>query len=190
MTKFKLSASLVTLVTVGALMATSGCSANKTTGSSPRGQGNSTGNPGGSNLNLGGSDGIGSSLNIAGNGSADSDSDGGLPATCEEAGGVHSYVGCDFWPTIVANPVWEVFDPAVVVANGGMVAADVVIDGPNAFHQEVMVAPGGLQTVLLKWVADLKGPQFSTVNTSTGRMKNPAAARPRSTHRSFCPRPP
>jgi hypothetical protein len=170
MTKFKLSASLIALATAGALASASGCSANKSSGSSPRGQGSSDG----SGLNLGGGTGVGPSLSIAGNGAVDSDSDGGLPATCDEAGGIHSYVGCDFWPTIVANPVWEVFDPAVVVANGGMVAAKVVIDGPNAFHQEVTVAPGGLQTVLLKWVADLKGPQFSTVNTSTGRMKNSA----------------
>jgi len=171
MTKFELSASLLALVTASALAAASGCSANTSNkGSTPRGPG-SAGS--GSGLNLGGSTGIGSSLNLGGDGQ-EIDSDGGLPATCEEAGGIHSYVGCDFWPTVVANPVWAVFDPAVVVANGGMVEAKVVITGPNAFHQEVTVAPGGLQTVLLKWVTDLKGPEFSTTNTSGGRMKNSA----------------
>ncbi len=175
MTKFQLSASLITVLAAGALAAAGGCSANNSnTGSSPHGQAPPTGNSGASSLNLGGATGVGSSLNIGGNGATDSESDGGLPATCEEAGGIHSYVGCDFWPTIVANPVWGVFDPAVVVANGGTMPAQVVIDGPSGFHQQVTVAPGGLQTVLLKWVLDLKGPEFSTTNTSGGRMKNSA----------------
>lgn len=30
----------------------------------------------------------------------------------------HTYVGCDFWPTITANPVYVEFEPAVVIANG------------------------------------------------------------------------
>src|SRR5438876_3180988 len=40
------------------------------------------------------------------------------PTTCEQAAANRTYVGCDFWPTIVANPVYVDFDPAVVVANG------------------------------------------------------------------------
>ena len=171
MTKIALSVSLISFVTLGALAAASGCSANASnTGSGRSGQGSSNGSSGPTGLNLGGNTGIGSSLNFSGDGPGESD--GGVPATCEEAGGIHSYVGCDFWPTIVANPVWVEFDPAVVVANGGMVEAKVVVDGPSGFHQEVTVAPGGLQTILLKWVPELKGPEFSLANTSGGRMKN------------------
>jgi hypothetical protein len=88
------------------------------------------------------------------------------PATCGEAAANRAYVGCDFWPTIVANPVYIDFDPAVVVANGGTGPAKVTVDGPSGFHQEVTVAAGALQTILLKWVPDLKGPEFSVTNTS------------------------
>ena len=35
----------------------------------------------------------------------------------EQAAEVRSYIGCDFWPTVVGNCVWSVFDYAVVVAN-------------------------------------------------------------------------
>ena len=41
----------------------------------------------------------------------------GDPSTCAEAAQAHTYVGCDYWPTVVANQVWSIFDFAVVVAN-------------------------------------------------------------------------
>jgi hypothetical protein len=94
----------------------------------------------------------------------------GAPEDCASAAMGHTYVGCDFWPTIVANPVWQEFQPAVVVANGTMADASVTIDGPAGFHQVVTVKAGGLETVMLNWVMDLKGPEFSIVNTSGGRL--------------------
>jgi hypothetical protein len=90
--------------------------------------------------------------------------------TCQDAAVVHSYVGCEFWPTIDANPVWTDFDPAVVIANGGKAPAAVTIDGPSGFHKDVTIAAGQLQTVLLTWVPGLKGPEFSRTNTSGGRL--------------------
>ena len=90
--------------------------------------------------------------------------------TCADAATVHSYVGCEFWPTIDANPVWPDFDPAVVIANGGKAPAAVTVDGPAGFHKDVMIPAGQLQTVLLAWVLGLKGPEFSTTNTSGGRL--------------------
>ena len=48
------------------------------------------------------------------------------PAT--EAAAGKTYIGCDFWPTVVANNVWSIFDFAVVVANAGDRAADVTVD--------------------------------------------------------------
>jgi hypothetical protein len=90
--------------------------------------------------------------------------------TCQEAASAHSSVGCEFWPTIVANPVWTDFDPAVVLANGGKTAAAVTIDGPCGFHKDATIAAGQLQAVLLNWVSALKGPEFSKVNTSGGRL--------------------
>lgn len=90
--------------------------------------------------------------------------------TCAEAAAARSYVGCEFWPTITANPVWVDFDPAVIIANSGKMPANVTIDGPAGFHKDVTIAAGALETVLLAWVAELKGPEFSKVNTSGGRL--------------------
>ena len=39
------------------------------------------------------------------------------PTTCAQAAMTRSYVGCDYWPTVTTNPVWSIFDFAVVVAN-------------------------------------------------------------------------
>src|SRR5436309_2069423 len=41
------------------------------------------------------------------------------PTTCAEAAMNKTYIGCDYWPTVVANPVWSIFDYAVVVSNPG-----------------------------------------------------------------------
>src|SRR5689334_8604047 len=32
------------------------------------------------------------------------------PVTCDEAAANKSYIGCDYWPTVVANAVWSIFD--------------------------------------------------------------------------------
>src|SRR5262245_18895684 len=37
------------------------------------------------------------------------------PKTCDEAAANKSYIGCDYWPTVTANAVWNIFDFAVVV---------------------------------------------------------------------------
>jgi hypothetical protein len=127
----------------------------------------------GAQPNLGGSPNLGTGGNIALGGMPGTGATGnpnGQPETCEEAALGHTYVGCDFWPTITANPVYVEFDPAVVIANGSGTAATVTIDGPAAFHQEVTIPPGGLETVKLKWVPELKGPEFSLTNTSGGRL--------------------
>ena len=63
------------------------------------------------------------------------------PTTCDEAATRHTYVGCDYWPTVVANNVWSVFDYAVVVANAGDQHADVHVTG-NGVDRTVTVAPG------------------------------------------------
>src|SRR5438094_4064207 len=35
------------------------------------------------------------------------------PKTCDEAATYKSYVGCDYWPTVTSNIVWDIFDFAV-----------------------------------------------------------------------------
>lgn len=120
-------------------------------------------------LGLGGSVGLGGSLSLGG--TSTGPGGGGAPETCEKAASDHTYVGCDFWPTITANPVWQEFLPAVVVANGTTTEATVTVDGPAGFNKSVTIAPGGLETIMLDWVMGLKGPEFSLSNTSGGRLE-------------------
>lgn len=79
------------------------------------------------------------------------------PKTCEEAAEAKSYVGCDFYPTVVANSVWDIFDFAAIVANAGTEEARVTVTGPNAFKKEAIVGPGRLVKIYLPWVKELKG---------------------------------
>lgn len=80
------------------------------------------------------------------------------PETCEAAATKKAYVGCDYWPTVVANSVWSIFDFAVAVANGQTVSAAVTVTGPGGFQQMTTVAPGAVAKIYLPWVSDLKGP--------------------------------
>ncbi|HTA89920.1 MAG TPA: IgGFc-binding protein [Polyangiaceae bacterium] len=166
----KLFACLIAL-----LSAAAGCSAGGSKGSTAdRVTSQGTGG-GSSNLNVGGATGagaMGTTLNVSDAGPmSDTDAgDGSNPQTCDAAAAYGSYVGCDFWPTIVANPVWTEFAPAVVIANGSMTDAQITVDGPSGYHEMATVPAGGLQTVMLEWVPDLKGPEFSVVNTSGGRL--------------------
>jgi hypothetical protein len=88
----------------------------------------------------------------------------GDPQTCDEAAQAHTYVGCDYWPTVVANDVWSIFDFAVVVANAGATTAMVTVTGPPAANETAMtnvtttVPAGQLAKIYLPWVAALKGP--------------------------------
>ncbi|MDF3071274.1 MAG: hypothetical protein K0R38_6875 [Polyangiaceae bacterium] len=150
-----------------------GCSAsgNGAKGGGSGGAGN-TGNTGaGAQPDLGlGAAGLGIGGDLALGGSTPTGNTDGSPETCEQAAKDQTYVGCDFWPTITANPVWQEFLPAVVVANGTATAATVTITGPSGFNKSVTIAPDGLETVMLDWVMALKGPEFSLSNTSGGRL--------------------
>ncbi len=79
----------------------------------------------------------------------------GDPTTCAEAAQAHTYVGCDYWPTVVANQVWSIFDFAVVVANAGTSMATITVDG---IAGTTTVMPGQLAKIYLPWVPELKGP--------------------------------
>jgi len=150
-------------------------------GSSRRGNGfagtvGDTGGDGGgpsSSGGLGGSSGAGGSGGGGGGGGGSLSSDGGSapapaeagtplgdPVTCADAAKAHSYIGCDYWPTVTANNVWSIFDFAVVVANAGTTTANVTVTGPNDTNQTGTVAPGSLTTMYLPWVPDLKGPDL------------------------------
>jgi hypothetical protein len=79
------------------------------------------------------------------------------PATCDEAAQAKSYVGCDYWPTVTANLVADVFDFAVAVSNVGKETANITVTGPNGTNQKITVASGSLGVVYLPWVTELKG---------------------------------
>jgi hypothetical protein len=91
----------------------------------------------------------------------------GDPKTCAEAAARKSYIGCDYWPTVVANNVWSVFDFAAVVANAGTDPADITVTGPNGVSQQTTVQPGQLAKIFLPWVTDLKGPDTDSCGIAT-----------------------
>ena len=101
--------------------------------------------------------------------------DGGLPTgetrdpkDCNEAKTSHSYVGCDYWPTVVANNVWSIFDYAVVVSNAGTAPADITVTGGAlAGPKTTTVQPGALATIYLPWVPELKGPDTDECGLAT-----------------------
>lgn len=80
------------------------------------------------------------------------------PKTCEEANAGRTYIGCDYWPTVTPNPVWSIFDFAVVVANNSEDEANITVTGPDGFSKTVKVLGGSLSKIYLPWVKALKGP--------------------------------
>lgn len=104
-------------------------------------------------------------------------SEGRDPVDCKEAADTHSYVGCDYWPTITPNSVYaDAYNFAVVVANTGTTDADVAITGPNSFSKNEKVPAGGLATIKLPWVADLKGPDWTSYILVSYIPQRPAGA--------------
>lgn len=91
---------------------------------------------------------------------ADAQSEAGFapdPSSCELAAASKSYIGCEAWPTPVANVVWSVFDFAVIVANAGDKPANITIDRGGKVVATATVAPDNLQKIYLPWVPELKG---------------------------------
>jgi hypothetical protein len=91
---------------------------------------------------------------------------------CEAAQESNSYVGCDAWPTPVANAVWSVFDFAVVVANAGDKPAEIVIDRAGAQVTTAVVAPNGITKIYLPWVPELKGKDADGCASVTAPLPN------------------
>ncbi len=82
----------------------------------------------------------------------------GDPTTCAEAAMYKTYLGCDFYPTVTANPAWSIFDFAAVVANAGTTAATVTVTkGGSPVGSPITIQPNQLGTVYLPWIPALKG---------------------------------
>ncbi|MGC4095356.1 MAG: IgGFc-binding protein [Polyangiaceae bacterium] len=105
--------------------------------------------------------GFGGSAAEAGTGNQGGDGNVRDPKTCAEAEKFRTYLGCEFYPTVLANVVSPVFDFAVVVANASDEVATIQVEGPNAFTSSASVAAHGLVTIYLPWVDSLKGPGLS-----------------------------
>jgi IgGFc binding protein len=68
-----------------------------------------------------------------------------------------SYIGCEYYPTIIGQQVNDDFQFAVAIGNTSAEAAQVTIDGGALTSPlELTVAPGGVETRYLPWVAALK----------------------------------
>lgn len=137
------------------------CSANNQT---PAGAGGSGG--AGAGTAQGGDGGMGGS-EIVGSGGAGGKPVVEDPKTCAAAAEAKSYVGCDFWPTVVDNIVWDRFDYAVVVANAGDQVASVKVTRGGMDVATATVPPNSLQTLYLPWVPELKGTGSFTACTPT-----------------------
>ena len=91
-----------------------------------------------------------------------------IPDTCLESKSRNSYIGCDYWPTVTLNPVYDKFDYAVAVSNPQPKSVVVSITGGAlAQPMSVTLAANSVQAIPLPWVAALKGPQFDQ-NTTVG----------------------
>jgi len=89
------------------------------------------------------------------------------PTTCDEAAAARTYIGCDFWPTVVANNVWSIFDYAVVVANAGDQPAEVTVTRGANTIATATVPPNDLAKIYLPWVPELKGPDANECGSAT-----------------------
>ena len=131
------------------LAASGGCSATGPKGNP--GGGGGSGATGGSGAQGGGSE-VGGFGGVGGGGPV-----GGVPQTCAEALQLQSYIGCEYWPTISSNSqLYEGFEFAVVAANPTASLSQVTVTRGAQQIAQVDVPSGGLQTIVLPWVFELK----------------------------------
>jgi hypothetical protein len=68
-----------------------------------------------------------------------------------------SYIGCDYYPTVTLNPVWQGFSFAVAVSNTSSQATQVTITQGDTVIAMASVPGNALKTFNLPWVRELKG---------------------------------
>jgi hypothetical protein len=77
---------------------------------------------------------------------------------CARAVETHSYIGCEYFPTVLPNSALNPeFTFAVVIANPQLVEAQVTITRGADVIDQLIVAPGGLEIRELAWVDLLRG---------------------------------
>jgi hypothetical protein len=164
---------------LGCSVVVAACGSTKNNGfdSSSSGGGSSGGSSGGSGSgsssgNTGSSSGTGFNTDGGFGDDGGPVTSGGDPTTCAQAAMGHTYIGCDYWPTVTANSVWSVFDFAVIVANAGTQTANITVTGPGGVNQMATAAPGQLAKIYLPWDTNLKGPDAD----ECGGVSTPLAA--------------
>lgn len=79
-----------------------------------------------------------------------------------------SYLGCEYWPTVTMNGVFEdAFSFAVALGSTSPDVTAVTIEGPE-FNFTTQLLPYEVKTLDLPWVKSLKGPEF--VPTADGNL--------------------
>jgi hypothetical protein len=58
-----------------------------------------------------------------------------------------TYLGCEFFPTVLPNTVDPIFDFAVVIANPSDQPAEIHVEGPAGFTADATVGARALTTV-------------------------------------------
>jgi hypothetical protein len=85
-----------------------------------------------------------------------------IPATCADSIERHSYIGCDYWPTVTVNPVYSSFDYAVAVSNPQTTPVMVTVTGGALLVGIMVTIPANsIAPITLPWVPELKGPDFN-----------------------------
>ena len=78
------------------------------------------------------------------------------------------HTGCDFWPTVTANPAWsDWFAFGVMVVNTSEEDAHIIVTRGDETIAERTVAGSGVEIVELPWVDSLKGPDADDGGTVT-----------------------
>jgi hypothetical protein len=82
--------------------------------------------------------------------------DGQCVGACSPGALGTSYIGCDYYPTVTANIVEDVYNFAVAVANTSALAADLEIDKDGVLVLNDSVAPNSVKVITLPWDYALK----------------------------------
>ena len=82
--------------------------------------------------------------------------DGQCVGACSPGALGTSYIGCDYYPTVTANIVEDVYHFAVAVANTSALAADLEIDKDGVLVLNDSVAPNSVKVITLPWDYALK----------------------------------
>jgi hypothetical protein len=85
-----------------------------------------------------------------------------IPTTCADSISRHSYIGCDYWPTVTVNPVYSSFDYAVAVSNPQSTPVSIEVSGGALLVGiKVTIPANSIAPITLPWVPALKGPDFN-----------------------------